>query len=117
MCYLEDIYHAKCNHWSAQPRIYHKCAAASQPDNHYSCSAKKTTGSKREDSFCKKCEFDPEKAFKGQGMWLSVTSSGHQPIAKKRFHLNGTAPQRAGTPDLKANERRPAGFLSGRMGL
>lgn len=50
-------------------------------------------------------------------MWLSVTSSGHQPIAKKRFHLNGTAPQRAGTPDLKANERRPAGFLSGRMGL
>ena len=116
MCYTEDIFHAKCNHWSAQPRIYHKCTAASQPEYHYTCSQKKTTGSRREETFCKKCEFDPEKAFKNNSMWISVSNSNGRTVVKERTHLLGTS-QRSGTPDLRANERRPKGFLSGRVGL
>jgi hypothetical protein len=117
MCYAEDIFYAKCNHWSAQPQVYHKCGAASQPDYHYTCHEKKTTGSRREDSFCMQCRFDPEKTFENQGTWLSVSNTNGKTVVKERFQLSGIMPERAGTPDLRADQRRPSDFLSGRVGL
>ena len=117
MCYTEDIFHAKCNHWAAQPRVYHKCAAAKHSDFHFSCSAKKTTGSRREESLCKKCEFDSENSFEGKGMWLSISSKKEKILVKQRYRLRGTWAERPGAPDLKVNQRQPEGFLSGRMGL
>lgn len=117
MCYTEDVFHAKCNHWSAQPQVYHRCSAADQPDYHYICAEKKTTGSRREESFCKKCSFDAEKTFKDQGMWLSVSNKNGNTVAKKRSKLDGICTEQAGIPDLKDHEQKPLDFLSGRIGL
>ncbi|RVX69257.1 hypothetical protein B0A52_07233 [Exophiala mesophila] len=47
MCYLEDVFHGQCGHWSEEARVYHRCAAAgTQP----LCFNKKTCGSLNEDS-------------------------------------------------------------------
>ncbi|KAJ9661757.1 hypothetical protein H2198_001722 [Neophaeococcomyces mojaviensis] len=28
MCYIEDVYHTRCQHWSNRPNIYHRCPQA-----------------------------------------------------------------------------------------
>ena len=113
MCATEDIFHAKCNHWSAKPRIYHKCSAAKD----YPCSEKKTFSSAREDSLCEQCQNDPEKAFKFKGTYISVSRSNGRMVVKKGVRCSSKPALTLGAVDVKENESLPKGFLSGRVGL
>jgi len=69
MCYVEDVYHTKCNHWAAERRTYHKCPAANVPGYRTECFNRKRCGSAQDDSWCKRCRFDVDKE---KGTWLSV---------------------------------------------
>src|SRR5277367_452002 len=73
MCYLEDIYHSRCGHWTDEPRVYYKCAAASVPGYTKQCWSRHTTGSAAEDSICRKCQPSVEKKAVPKGTWCSVS--------------------------------------------
>ena len=73
MCYVEDIYHSECGHWSAEPRVYHRCAAAAAiPGCVTACFDRKTAGASSEDSLCKRCQLDLANIAQKQGTWLSI---------------------------------------------
>ena len=72
MCYLEDVYHTKCNHWSDEPRTYHMCAAGG---NRKDCFNKKKYGAVEDDSFCKRCLLHSKDIHgKETGTWMTVYS-------------------------------------------
>lgn len=74
MCYLEDVFHGQCGHWSEEARVYHRCAAAgSQPY----CFNKKTCGSLNEDSLCAKCKMHHTVSNNPQGMSFHSKLSPH----------------------------------------
>lgn len=83
MCYVEDVFHARCGHWASQPHVYHQCSrvdkALSPQQNNANigrtCYNQKTCGSREENSVCKRCvAADCEKLQRGTCM--SVFSRG-----------------------------------------
>lgn len=94
MCYVEDVFHARCGHWSSKPRISHACICAryverpaynSRNLHHflrryvtvpYDCKHKQSRGSVLdEETICDQCiarESGRRASERQVGMWLSV---------------------------------------------
>ena len=110
MCYVEDIFHTRCNHWAEKPRVFHRCAAAEADHPGSCCSNKKTCGSAEEDSLCRKCA----------SIWLHKLGSGTSVLSVGQDHktgrvvvIKGEKPASQHKPEVQ--ERRPSGFASWRI--
>ena len=89
MCYLEDVYHMKCSHWSDKPRTYHICAAGA---NQSQCFNKKKCGAVQDDSFCKRCLLRAKEVEgkENKGMWISLSSDSktNRVVVKRLINHN-----------------------------
>jgi hypothetical protein len=122
MCYIEDIYHSQCGHWSSKPQIYHHCSRGDKNlttnENNAiigrTCYNRKTCGSREEDSRCKQCKLaDREKLQRGTCM--SVFTEGDRikvlrtPEFAQRIELGK---QRSSRILETRTTRIPSGFFS-----
>lgn len=106
MCYLEDVYHTKCGHWSDVPRIYHRCAAGTLTQSGVSCFNRKSCGSSSEDTHCKRCRLDMSSTVNQRGMYMSVTRDPQRNCVKV---VMGNS-KNSGRQKIATQSRLPQGF-------
>lgn len=114
MCYLEDIYHTKCGHWSDRPRTYHRCPSgpafsASEPPS--PCYNRKSCGSRSEDSHCKRCRFMESGPPKIRGTYFSVSRN----LQSGRLQVLIPTGQFAKASDRSSSTAMPSGFTGWRI--
>ena len=126
MCYVEDVYHARCGHWSNVPQVYHQCARVdsrrtsetSERNNStvsgQTCYNRKTCGSRSEDSTCKRCvAADREKLQRGTCMSVYSAGGRMKVLRSDEFALRMEKGKKRSSREMELKTpKSPDGFFS-----
>jgi hypothetical protein len=121
MCYVEDVFHARCGHWATQPHVYHQCSRVEKslsPEANNAaigrtCYNQKTCGSCEEDSVCKRCvAADREKLQRGTCMSVFREEGKMKVLRTEEFERRMEKGKKSNGETGLRTPRNPSGFFS-----